>query len=194
MKQISVVVHVHEVSMQTTADVYKVSDGSGQIEVRHWVESRSPDDMEADMEGSPLKGTYVKFVGMIRTFSDRKHINATLMRKVEDCNEVFFHFTEVMAVTMLNLHGPPGGSSYAGAAASSYSRQGGGEQVQYSHLPPLERAIYRFFVENPAPGDGYHVRQIMKAVKDLVAIEARNSDVDESTFFAYGEYVIICGL
>ncbi|KAG8813790.1 replication factor A protein 2 [Serendipita sp. 399] len=170
--QVSVVAHVHEVTAQTTSDVYRVSDGTGQMEIRHWIESRSPDDMEADMEVSPLKGSYVRFIGMIRTFSDRKHLNATLMRKVEDFNEVIFHFNEVIAMTMLNLRGPPASSGNANAAD------------EYASLDPVERAICHFMRDNPPPDGGYHVKQIMKAVRLDVANESKNTGITDSDLFA----------
>ena len=39
---------------QATSDVYKIDDGSGEIDARHWVvEKQAPDEMETDPETSP---------------------------------------------------------------------------------------------------------------------------------------------
>lgn len=38
---------------QTTADVYRITDGTGEIEARHWVEARTNDDMEEDTDNTP---------------------------------------------------------------------------------------------------------------------------------------------
>lgn len=39
---------------QATADVYRLSDGSGEIEARHWIEGgRSDADMDEDTDNSP---------------------------------------------------------------------------------------------------------------------------------------------
>jgi hypothetical protein len=45
-------------------------------------------------------------IGTIKTYQNRRHINATIVRIVEDPMEAFFHFNEVMAVTMMHNHGP----------------------------------------------------------------------------------------
>lgn len=49
---------------------------------------------------------YVRVIGNIKTYQNRRHINATIVRPVDDPMETFFHFNEVMAVTMLINHGP----------------------------------------------------------------------------------------
>lgn len=51
-KQVKVVAQALSITAQTTSDVYKLDDGSGEIEARHWVDSRGSDDMDADMEDS----------------------------------------------------------------------------------------------------------------------------------------------
>jgi replication factor A2 len=38
---------------QTTSDVYKIDDGSGEIDARHWVDKQGKDQMDTDPETSP---------------------------------------------------------------------------------------------------------------------------------------------
>lgn len=39
---------------QTTSDVYKLDDGSGEIDARHWVEKNGTgDEMETEEDSSP---------------------------------------------------------------------------------------------------------------------------------------------
>ena len=48
---------------------------------------------------------FVRFTGSIRTFQNHRHINAQIIRILEDQNEAYFHFNEVMAVTLYHRHG-----------------------------------------------------------------------------------------
>lgn len=48
---------------------------------------------------------FVRFTGSIRAFQDRRHINAQIIRVLEDQNEAYFHFNEVMAVTLYHRYG-----------------------------------------------------------------------------------------
>lgn len=119
-RQVTVVAQALGITAQTTSDVYKLDDGSGEIEARHWVESRSSDDMDAEMDDSlsvsPINipyphsnsifSGYIRVTGTIRTYQGRRHINATIVRPITDNMEAFFHFNEVMAVTMFHNRGP----------------------------------------------------------------------------------------
>ena len=48
---------------------------------------------------------FVRFTGSIRAFQNRRHVNAQIIRILEDQNEAYFHFNEVMAVTLYHRHG-----------------------------------------------------------------------------------------
>src|SRR5258706_12278832 len=112
------------VTGQITADVFKLQDGSGEIDARHWVEARSGvDDDRADdtvyafsfvlfqnfkphvLPVYSYQDKFVRFTGSIRSFQNRRHINAQIIRVLEDQNEAYFHFNEVMAVTLYHRHG-----------------------------------------------------------------------------------------
>lgn len=158
---ITIVAQVLNIATQTTADVYKLDDGSGEIEARHWVEARSSDDMDADIEDSL---GYVRIVGSIRTYQGKRHINATIVRPITDNMEPFFHFNEVMATTMYYKNGPPGG---AGIPAGKYLAGNTSTRAvaeEYSNLGPVEGAILAYFRSNPSGPDGHHVKHIMEGV------------------------------
>ena len=111
------------VTSQTTADVFKLQDGSGEIDARHWVEARSGmDDDRIDdtmcvfptsrlfvrphiLSTQSYRDKFVRFTGFIRSFQNRRHINAQIIRILEDQNEAYFHFNEVMAVTLYRRYG-----------------------------------------------------------------------------------------
>ena len=112
------------VTSQITADVFKLQDGSGEIDARHWVEARGGvDDDRADdivcafsfvlsqifkpyiLSVYSYQDKFVRFTGSIRAFQNHRHINAQIIRVLEDQNEAYFHFNEVMAITLYHRHG-----------------------------------------------------------------------------------------
>ena len=106
-------------------DVFKLRDGSGEIDARHWVEDWCGVDFDRDdddimcafsfvlfqiLKSHVLsvyshQGKFVRFTGSIKTFQDRRYIKAKIIRVLEDQNEAYFHFNEVMVVTLYHRHG-----------------------------------------------------------------------------------------
>ncbi|PVF94860.1 replication protein A, subunit RPA32 [Serendipita vermifera] len=184
---ITLVAQVRALKAQTTSDVYFMHDGSGEVEARHWIEGRTEDDMDTDRDDSAVLSHYVRIIGTIRTYQGKRHINASLVRVLDDPMEAFFHFNEVMAVTMFYKHGPPSGAGGAPATSSAYYQAGRtttGVDPSLAHLGRLEQGIARYFKENPSPPDGYHVKVIIKAVKELVAEQCRATGDAEGQVFA----------
>lgn len=54
---------------------------------------------------SRYSNKYVRIIGTVRVFGNKRHLNATIIRIIDDFMEAVFHFNEVMAVTMFNRHG-----------------------------------------------------------------------------------------
>lgn len=48
---------------------------------------------------------FVRVTGTIRVFSGKRHINTNIVRLIEDPMEIYYHFNEVMAQTMLIRRG-----------------------------------------------------------------------------------------
>ncbi|CCA74860.1 related to RFA2-DNA replication factor A, 36 kDa subunit [Serendipita indica DSM 11827] len=196
LSMISIVGQIINHTSQTTSDVYKINDGSAEIEARHWNDSKGTDSMDMESDESPLLNKFVKITGTIRTFQERRHINAIIVRALDDPMEAYFHYTEAIAMAMLAKFGPPNGSGSSlgapmtgGASASDYSRQGTSRQTNevdsmYAHLAVLDRGIIRFIKDNPPTSEGYHVRQIIKAVKPLVNEETSKTGEDPADAFA----------
>jgi len=177
---VTVVAQVMSVTSQTTADVFKLQDGSGEIDARHWVETRS--GMEEDqIDDTIYRDKFVRFTGSIRAFQNRRHINAQIIRILEDQNEAYFHFNEVMAVTLYHRHGTlKGDGTHANASVSSYhqSTTSYTNNDQFEDLPPMQRAILEYMRTHPPPTEeGYHVRIIAAGAK-LSAMEP--ADVAEA--------------
>jgi replication factor A2 len=56
--------------------------------------------------GAPLRiNSYVRIMGSLKTFSNKRSVNCTRVRKIEDMNEINFHLVEVAYTTMYHRKG-----------------------------------------------------------------------------------------
>jgi hypothetical protein len=52
------------------------------------------------------EGIYVRVSGFLKSFGNKKYINASYMRPVTDWNEIAFHHAECITVTLTLERGP----------------------------------------------------------------------------------------
>ncbi|KDR81675.1 hypothetical protein GALMADRAFT_239789 [Galerina marginata CBS 339.88] len=170
--QVTIVGQVVSVQRQTTNCVYIVEDGTGKIEARHWIDSSSDED--ASKWGTIEEHRYVRVTGGLKSFGKRRYINATHIREIKDPHEIYYHILEAIAVNLILERGPPSNPNLAApnkllqganSGISAYSAQNtAGAADQYSHLPPLQRDIVRFILNQPPRDEGIHVAVIAKAI------------------------------
>ncbi|RDB21447.1 Replication factor A protein 2 [Hypsizygus marmoreus] len=167
--QITIVGQVVTVQSQTTNCVYWIDDGTGRIEARHWVDSSSEED--AGKWGGIEESMYVRVTGALKTFGNKRYINANHIRVATDPHEIYFHILETIAVTLMvdrgqsSLHGQPAAPS-RGAGVSAYTNQSHTTtniNDQFSYLPPLQQKIARFISSQPRSDEGVHVSVIARA-------------------------------
>lgn len=65
---------------------------------------------------------YVRVVGNLKTFANKRYINAISIRPVTDPHEIYFHILETIAVALTLERGMPNHQS--NTAATSHSTQG----------------------------------------------------------------------
>ncbi|KAI0797996.1 hypothetical protein C8Q75DRAFT_709149, partial [Abortiporus biennis] len=156
--QISLVAQVMSIQAQTTNCVYWLDDGTGRIEARHWVDSSTMQEDGVDPNGIK-EHDYIRVMGNLKTFGNKRYVNATHLRVCSDPYEPYFHTLDVCATKLILERGPAGGiSAYQNQTHAATSDQ-------YSHLPPLERAICVFLLEQPPNDEGIHVGNIARAVQ-----------------------------
>ncbi|PPQ87992.1 hypothetical protein CVT25_001071 [Psilocybe cyanescens] len=185
--QATVVGQVVSVQKQTTNFVYMVDDGTGKMEARHWVDNSNED--ESTKFGEIAEGRYVRVTGGIKSFGKKRYLNATHIREIQDPHEIYFHILEAITVNLIMERGPvqllslynnpllttskpsnPLGSNNranedgAGNLSAYSAQNAGGPNDQYSHLPPLQRNIIRFILNQPPREEGIHVAAIAKAI------------------------------
>lgn len=102
--QITFICQIQSISPQTTNVTYRVDDGTGLIEVKLWIDS---DAIPENKTSTPKENDYIRVWGRLRTFNNKRHVGAHMIRPITDFNEVSYHFLETTAVHLYFTRGPP---------------------------------------------------------------------------------------
>jgi replication factor A2 len=186
--------------------VYKVDDGTGEVEVRLWLDSNAGDEMDttagaagASKQKIVVNG-YIQAWGKLRMFGNKLFVGAHVIRPLSNLNEVNYHLLEATAVHLYFTRGPPpnqrasGGGPQAVGAASMGSFAG--MTVNGKPLPPmspLARRLYQTLSDTPQSNEGLHVQnlaaemglsvsEVYKASEELLASGLIFTTVDDNTW------------
>ena len=110
---LSLVACVESVSQQGMLTDYKLNDSTGRLNA-HWY--TGSDGMAVQLE--IRRGDYVRVIGTLRSWKGQDGLNVHTVRKVDDSNEIAYHFIEV-AHAHLSLTGKLVKAAPAAAAASA---------------------------------------------------------------------------
>jgi len=102
LNQITIVGVIQSASENTTNLSFNVEDGTGSIEVRIWLDAEEHSDNRPQFR----PGNYVRVIGNLRSFMNKKSIIAFRLLPITDFNEITYHFIEVIYVHLYNLKGP----------------------------------------------------------------------------------------
>ena len=173
--QLTFVGQVREVVPHSTNVMYRVDDGTAMIEVKRWIDSdRVEMDVDAgsgtDQEKSIVPDSYVRVWGRLKSFSNKKHVGALMVKPVEDFNEVSYHLLEATYCHLLALNGAQnaahGSTSGVGAGegmfVDSVGRGGADDDFfqKIASLPPNARKLCHYLKGNDASDGGVHVNTI----------------------------------
>ncbi|KAF8350645.1 replication protein A subunit RPA32 [Amanita rubescens] len=170
--QVTLVAHIISIQVQATNRIIGLDDGTGRVEARCWVDSTADDETEkwAGIE----ENTYARVTGGLKSFGNKRYINALHIRPIKDPHEVYYHMVEAINASLVLERGAPPApgqenTTRSGAnrdtsayTAQSYSNAGGMEQ--YNQLPPLQRSIIKFIIDNTKGDEGVHVAAILRAL------------------------------
>ncbi|KAK2466858.1 hypothetical protein APHAL10511_001116 [Amanita phalloides] len=169
--QVTLVAHVVSVQVQTTNKIIWLDDGTGRVEARCWVDSTTDD--ETDKWASIEENTYARVTGSLKSFANKRYINALHIRSIKDPHEIYYHILETINASLVLERGqaPGPGQQHANAheaikGASAYNAQSytNSGMEQFSHLPPLEKAIVNFIIDNVTGEEGVHVAAILRGL------------------------------
>jgi len=104
--QITFIGVVRNIGILHTNITFHVEDGTGAIDVKQWR------DVEAENKPNPIENdTYVRIIGILKSYNDRRHITCVHIRPITDFHEVLYHFAEATALHLHFTRGLPNGQS-----------------------------------------------------------------------------------
>jgi len=106
--QVQIVGQVLKVTPSATNIVFQIDDGTGQIDVRVYADQEDPNSFQARKASEIKEGFYVRVVGSLRAFGEKRSIVGFRLIPVVDSDELTHHFLEVIYVHLVNTRGGTG--------------------------------------------------------------------------------------
>ena len=196
---------VRNISSQSTNVTYKIDDGTGEIEVKKWIDSSTADNMDTDDGKAPGDGKselelngYARVFGSIKSFGNKRYIGAHSVRPLTKLDELHCHLLEATAVHLFFTRGPPGGAAPGNAAAGDAVMGGAddygtGQNKALASMSPVAKKIYNLLKTEPQDDIGLHLQviasklnmpatEISKGGDELLGAGVIFSTMDEQTW------------
>lgn len=180
---------MRSVAEQTTNITYVIDDGTGTVDVKQWVDAEAAAESGAAQQ---MNGQYVRILGQLKSFGNKKHVGSHKIHAVTDFNEVAYHLLEATLVHLQLTRGPPPDHT-GGAATSAYGQQArsggdvvmggtGGDVGGPSHNLPSEasrdaRLVFNAIKAASDSAEGIHYSVIKN--KSQLSMDVVNSAVEE---------------
>lgn len=165
LPQLTFVGQITTISSQATNTTFRLDDGTGLIDVKQWVDA----DKERET-GKPVskEGDFLRVWGRLKSFHDRRHVGAHLVRPITDFNEIHYHLLEATAVHLYFTRGPPGeinpvkgeGMFVGTADAAANGATNGGPKKLVDRLSGAGKKVYTLLQNAPQTNEGLHVHNI----------------------------------
>jgi len=182
------------------------------MEVKVWIDPESSaSDLEqasttdAKIKAKLTENTYARVWGRLKSFNNKKHVGAIVIRPVTDYNEIQYHLLEATTVHLHMTRGPPGGAKpvqqldngqggqQQQQQQNGYDAGAGGAKVLPARLSGAARRVYGCLNQTPQSNEGLHVHEIAerlhmditdvgKAGDDLLSEGLIYTTVDDSTW------------
>lgn len=178
--QVTFVGQIRNISKQTTNVTYKLDDGTGSMEVKVWIDAETyANQDESSGKVEPVEQQYVRVWGRMKAFNNRRHVGATIVRPIQDYNEIQYHLLEATVVHLHFSRGPleqmqaKGGAN--GAANGGYNQQNNNVNTG-SGLPAsassTARRIHKALMDTDQGLEGLHIQTIaMQTGLDLMEVQ-----------------------
>ncbi|KAG4302573.1 hypothetical protein PCK1_001157 [Pneumocystis canis] len=163
INQLSFIAVVRNISIQSTNITYRMEDGTGLIEVKQWLE------MEAIMDDNPKKNidiipdTYVRVIGQLKAFNNKRHIGAHHIRTITDLNEVQYHFLEATAIHLYFTRGPLQNNNLS-KNFTSLNENILNSHISFHNLSPYLQKVMAAVHAAPDTNEGINIHQLAKIV------------------------------
>ncbi|EUC45533.1 hypothetical protein COCMIDRAFT_36721 [Bipolaris oryzae ATCC 44560] len=194
ISQLTLVGQIRNISNQTTNTTYRLDDGTGSIEVKQWVNPETVDHSSV-AKAKLVEGAYCRAWGKLRSFNDRKSVGATIIRPIEDMNEISYHLLEATAIHLYFTRGPPGqaGSATTNGAGKQRAIEGGYGGADLAGYSQAAKRVFSFLREVEQSNEGVNQYEIAsklgidaadvaKAGEDLLAGGLIYTTLDDQTW------------
>ncbi|WFD36108.1 Replication factor A protein 2 [Malassezia cuniculi] len=183
LSQVTFVAWIRSIARNATNVSYTLDDGTGQIDVRQWIDNTAD---QGDPASELHENQYVRVLGEIKSFNNKRSVTAASIKALTDHNEYIFHQLEAIHVHLALTHGAVCACMLtqkpaAATAASAYDDSAApiDSSADLSRLTPLQRRIYQAIAaEAPDWPEGVDVQQIMQRCKGTGAAEVQDA-IDE---------------
>lgn len=175
--QLTFVAVVRNISIQSTNITYRMEDGTGLIEVKQWLEMETISDDNPQKNVEIATDTYVRVIGQLKAFNNKRHIYAHHIRTIQDLNEVQYHILETTAIHLYFTRGPPQNNSSSRAFASMDRNSSNygihnpmninemlGAQFSLRNLSPYLQKVMAAIHSAPNTNEGVNIYQIAKTI------------------------------
>ncbi|KAI0910089.1 replication protein A, subunit RPA32 [Ustulina deusta] len=191
VKQVTIVGMVRVIMQQMTNITYRIDDGTGVIEVKQW--------LDADKQESPVfkEEDYVRVWGRLKSFSNKRHIGAHVIKPVRDFNEVNYHLLEATYVHLFFTRGAPPQDGAAGGGApgdnhdSMFVDDGG--DARYKGHSAKAKKMFDYLQRSGNPTEGIHmqviareagmtIQDVMTGAEELLSHGTIYTTMDDETY------------
>lgn len=151
---------------------YKIDDGTGAIEVKQWIDPENENDAA---KGKIVDNNYVRVWGRLKSFGNKLHVSAHVIRPISDYNEVNYHLLEATVVHLFFARGPLAGAKGANGAAMQDTHMSNGDNLP-AGLSTAARKVYECLRTSPQSNEGLHEQDIAARLNMTVAEVAASGE------------------
>jgi replication factor A2 len=199
--QVTFVGQIQGISTQPTNITYRVDDGTGMVEVKQWIDtdSNKEDRMDGVESNKPklVENGYCRVWGRLKSFNNKRHVGAHIIRPITDYNEINYHLLEATAVHLFLTRGPPqteqsNGNKDAGTNGGRQEFASAADNA-LAGISPLGRKVFHTLKNTPQSNEGLHVQmiasqmgmpvsEVYKGAEELLSIGMIFTTVDDNTW------------
>ncbi|TPX07337.1 uncharacterized protein E0L32_010759 [Thyridium curvatum] len=173
LTQVTLVGQVREVNRQQTNVTYRVDDGTGVVDVKKWIDSDAPEGADATAPGVE-QDQHVRVYGRLKSYNSKRNVVATLIRPVDDYNEVNYHLLEATYVHLYLTRGAPGGAANGAANGGAggedsmfvdgggYGGDAGGTNAKLGLCSAAAQKMYNYLANTSGGTQGLHMQMISR--------------------------------
>jgi len=177
LNQVTIVGQIISSQIQSTNLELVIDDSTGKIDVRQWLEPDEGGNQSLEEQRSRFaEGTYVRVVGHLRAFQQKRNIMAFRIQPIDDWNEITFHLLEAIHVHLFNTRGPLEGSEpvhVKPAATPQRGRAAGGGGGGHGDI--LRNNVMEVLRSAPESKQGTAISEIVATLPDFGEEEVRQA-------------------